>query len=137
MAYMRIHCEYCGGTWEIYHRDDFNADKARQCPHCFSKIDAQTWANQVLPAFGLVHDANAELYKDHKGHCTPLFSFDVIADHLFVNRFEEQDDDESDDLNDFTLQVDDLELDDICNFELDSPELSNEELLELFRKNPN
>ena len=114
MAYLRIHCDVCGGTWEIYHRDDFKADKARQCPHCFSEVDRQTWANQVLPAFGLVHDANAELYKDHAGYHTPLFSFDVIADHLYKNRHDE------DDLDDMELNVDfdSLELPDFDDIEL-------------------
>ena len=40
----------------------------------------------MLPAFGAVHDANAELYKDHTGFHAPLFTFDVIADHLYANR---------------------------------------------------
>jgi len=86
MAYLRIHCDYCGGTWEIYHRDNWKDDKARQCPHCQSKIDAQTWQNQILPAFGAAHDANAELFKDHVGYHRPLFTFDVIADHIFTRR---------------------------------------------------
>lgn len=87
MAYMRIHCEICGGTWEIYHRDDWNSDTARQCPHCFSEIDRQTWQKEVLPAFGAVNDANGELLKESTGYNRPLFSFDVIADHhLYKNR---------------------------------------------------
>lgn len=86
MAYMRIHCEVCGGTWEIYHRDNWNDDKARQCPHCFAKIDRQLWQKEVLPAFNAVHDANAELFKDSVGYHRPQFTFDVIADHLYQNR---------------------------------------------------
>lgn len=86
MAYLRIHCDVCGGTWEVYHRDNWNDDKARQCPHCFSKIDRQTWQKEVLPAFGAVNDANAELFKEHTGRHVPLFTFDVIADHLYANR---------------------------------------------------
>lgn len=129
MAYLLIHCDVCGGQWEIYHRDDFNADKARQCPHCFNSIDKQTWTNQVLPAFGLVHDANAELYKDHAGYNRPLFSFDVIADHLYENRFDEADEIDMDfDNLELDLNFDDLELDDITNIEP-----TREELLKLFR----
>lgn len=86
MAYLRIHCDVCGGTWEVYHRDNWKDDKARQCPHCFSKIDRQTWENQIIPAFAAVHDANAELYKDSTGYHAPLFTFDVIANHLYKNR---------------------------------------------------
>lgn len=84
MAFLRIHCDVCGGTWEVYDRDRKN-DKARQCPHCFSEIDAQTWARQIVPAFCAVSDANRELYKDSTGYHTPLFTFDVIADHIYTD----------------------------------------------------
>lgn len=83
MAYLNIHCRYCRKHWEVYERDDFNSPKARTCPHCNSKIDEQTWNNQVIPAFGMVADANRELVKDHTGYHTPLFYFDVISDHIF------------------------------------------------------
>lgn len=83
MAYMRIHCDYCGQKWEIYERDNFNHWKARMCPHCGSKIDEQTWQRQILPGFGQIADANRELMKDHTGYHRPLFTVDVIADHIF------------------------------------------------------
>lgn len=88
MAYLRIHCEACGGVWEVYHRDNWNNDKARQCTHCFAEIDRQTWEKEVLPAFGAVHDANAELHKDHTGYDKPLFYFDVMTDRPCQNRKE-------------------------------------------------
>ena len=88
MAYLRIHCDVCGGTWEVYHRDNWKDDKARQCPHCFAKIDRSVWEKEVLPAFGAVNHANAELLKEHTGYHRPLFTFDVIADHLYQNRHE-------------------------------------------------
>ncbi len=88
MAYLRIHCAACGGVWEVYHRDNWNDGKARQCPHCSAEIDSQTWEKQVLPAFGAVHDANAELYKDHTGYDKPLFSVDVMANSIYPNRKE-------------------------------------------------
>lgn len=88
MVYLRIHCAACGGVWEVYHRDNWNNDKARQCPHCSAEIDRQTWEKQILPAFGAVHDANAELFKDHKGNDKPLFYVDVIADRSCQDRKE-------------------------------------------------
>ena len=86
MAFMRIHCGYCGQPWEIYSRDDWKGDKARTCPHCKNKIDRQTWNNHVLTAFGSVQDANAELIKDSMGFKTPLYTVDFIEDRIFDGR---------------------------------------------------
>ena len=83
MAYMKIHCGYCGQHWEIYDRDDYVGHKARTCPHCGSQIDDQTWVSQILPGFGQIRDANMELMKDHTGYHKPIFTVDVIADHVF------------------------------------------------------
>lgn len=81
MTYMKIYCSECGGTWEIYHRDNWKDDRARQCPHCFSEIDRHTWDKEILPAFAAVNDANAELRKSNN----PRFAFDVIADQTKTN----------------------------------------------------
>ena len=83
MAYLQIHCVYCGGKWDVYKRDIKN-ERARQCPHCFQEIDRQSWEKEVIPAFGMVEDANAELYKDHCDR-KALFYFDVVANHIFAN----------------------------------------------------
>lgn len=81
MAYLVIHCKKCGGEWEIYHRDNWHDDRARQCPHCFAEIDGQTWQRFILPALGAGSEANAELFKDHtSGRGKPLFTVDVMAD---------------------------------------------------------
>lgn len=84
MAYLRIKCDYCGGKWEVY-KQNIQGENARICPHCFQKIDVQTWEKQVVPAFYMADDANGELYKDHCDH-KPLFSFDIIANHIYRNK---------------------------------------------------
>lgn len=86
MAYLRIHCDVCGGTWDVYHRDNWSDENARTCPHCFSKISRAVWEKNVIPAFCEAEDANAELFKEHTGYHRPLFTFDVIADHIYQNR---------------------------------------------------
>lgn len=79
--YMKIHCDYCGGTWEVYDNiGDYTTTAARTCPHCGTKVDRQTWLRQIIPAFCAVGDANRELIKDHLDH-RPLFSVDIIAVH--------------------------------------------------------
>ena len=60
MGYLKIHCHQCGGTWDVYSRDNWKADTARQCPHCFMSIDAQTWTKQIIPAFASMDDANRD-----------------------------------------------------------------------------
>jgi len=42
-----------------------NEESARSCPRCLKTIDSQTWARFILPAFGLMDDANRELVKDN------------------------------------------------------------------------
>ena len=41
--FMKIYCDNCGGFWEVYGRDNWHDDKARQCPHCYAKIDKELW----------------------------------------------------------------------------------------------
>lgn len=83
MAYLNIHCRHCGGCWIVYKRDLKN-ENAKQCPHCYEEIDGQTWEYELCPALAVVEDANAELFKDYCDS-KPLFSFDVVANHLFAN----------------------------------------------------
>lgn len=85
MAYMRIHCSGCGKAWEVYGRDDWKSDKARECPHCYRQIDKELWDKEVIPAFGSALDVNAELYKNHTGYKKPLFTVDFMADNLVQN----------------------------------------------------
>lgn len=83
MGFLRIHCDYCGGTWDVYGRDDWNETRSRTCPHCQSKIDGQDWEKQIVPAFGAMLDANRELMKTHTGYHSPLLTVDYIEDHYF------------------------------------------------------
>lgn len=85
MGYLKIHCAGCRRSWEVYSRDDWKTDAARTCPHCGAQIDLQTWEKQVLPAFGMMGDANCEIIKDHMGYHTPLFRVDYISDN-FIER---------------------------------------------------
>ena len=84
MAYLRIHCAYCGGTWDVYHRQ-LDLDPARRCPHCDSRIDGATWREKVLPAYNTMRAANMGLLDDHIQHHCPAFEVDCIADGTFQN----------------------------------------------------
>lgn len=84
MGFLKIHCHYCGGGWEVY-KKLLGVDAARQCPHCFQSIDGQTWEKQVVPAFHALDDANREIYKDSTGNRVPLFEVDYLADTIFEN----------------------------------------------------
>lgn len=84
MGVLKISCDYCGGSWEVYSRDIKN-EKARECPHCSHGIERQTWQNQILPAFAALEDANRELFKDHTGYLVPLFTVSYEPDLIFKN----------------------------------------------------
>lgn len=77
MVLMRIYCE-CGTVWTIEQGDNWRADTMRQCPNCHAQIDRDIWEREILPAFGAVADANAELQKDSLGYHRPRFDFDVM-----------------------------------------------------------
>lgn len=79
MGYMNIHCFSCRRVWWVYDRDNWKDEPARTCPHCGAQIDAQTWEKQVLPAFGMMGDANRELFKAHTGQNAQLFRIDYIS----------------------------------------------------------
>lgn len=89
MGLLRIHCDSCGGSWEVYGRDDWKDARCRTCPHCLAEIDAQDWQKQILPAFAALADANRELMKTHTGWGDPLFTVDYIEDHHFRNTMRE------------------------------------------------
>lgn len=84
MGVLKINCGYCGGSWEVYSRD-MKYDKARTCPHCLQSVERQTWDKQILPAFGMLDDANRELFKDHTGYHKTLFSVSYEPDIIFKN----------------------------------------------------
>ncbi len=92
MAYMRIRCDYCGGKWEIYHRDNLTDKRARTCPHCGSSIDGQLWERKVVPTYKAVEETNAALFKDHADYHSPLFQIDFIPDAIFADRWRDKTD---------------------------------------------
>lgn len=71
MGYLQITCAHCKKHWVVYNRN-MNEESARSCPRCLKAIDSQTWARFILPAFGLMDDANRDLIKDNMNR-SPLF----------------------------------------------------------------
>lgn len=64
MVALLLYCNSCGCKWEIIERDDFTNEKHSVCPNCGEQIDRQTWDRFILPAFGVMIDANNELTRD-------------------------------------------------------------------------
>lgn len=82
MSYLRIHCNNCGGNWEIYELT-YNKKFSNICPHCLKEIDKQLW-NQIYLAFQEVCEVNRELYKAYLGFPdTSLFSIEVLSDYEY------------------------------------------------------
>ncbi len=80
MGFLKIRCKSCGQSWEVYHRDDWKDDRARQCPHCFAEINKNIWEKSIIPGFASLSDANRELWNDYTGLLTrQMFTVDYIA----------------------------------------------------------
>lgn len=84
MAYLQIHCGYCGGKWEVYSKQRDTA-AARYCPHCDSKISEDTWNNYILPAYNNMCASNMQLLNDHVEKHYPEFEVDFVQDGTFAN----------------------------------------------------
>lgn len=89
MAFMKISCESCGGSWEVYDRDDMMNKKTSTCPHCGAKIDRETWQKGIVPAFAMMISANRTLFRNNAEDHRPLFQVDMISDILYRNRHEQ------------------------------------------------
>lgn len=84
MGFLRIHCDYCGGTWDVYGHSNFSDKSARTCPHCKQKMDETTWA-KILPAYGAMAAFNKRLAFSHVEQRAPLFTVDYIEDYIYTN----------------------------------------------------
>lgn len=80
--FMRIWCQRCGGSYEVYDRDDVRCNKARTCPHCQEKVTAAVW-EKVVEA----HDAYklAELALASDDTSKTRFTVDFMDDSIYKN----------------------------------------------------
>lgn len=83
MPFLRIHCDYCGGMWDVYRKMRW-IDTAARCPHCDARIDGTTWA-KILQAYDNMQAVNKELLDDHVTRHLPKFEVDYINDGTFKN----------------------------------------------------
>lgn len=83
MGYLRIHCDYCGGTWEVYRIKGVCPDHGRICPHCGQKIDPEAWDTRVIPAFKRMNEANVDVNRIQNEYHGPNFMVDYIEDCFF------------------------------------------------------
>lgn len=82
MAYLRIYCDSCGGSWEVYR---LTLDRGNECPHCGAKIEKATWRDYVAPMLDMMNTAAVALRLDHSACHRPLFTFTVEDDSIFNN----------------------------------------------------
>ena len=83
MAYIKIYCDVCKRSWEVYGRDELGGKRARSCPHCDSRIDGKTWEGFILPALKAFDEANKELVTDNVEYHAPLFQLDFYSDNFY------------------------------------------------------
>ena len=83
--HMHITCGGCGMKWDVFQRDDWKAETARECPRCGRSINARTWEHSVLRAFGEAVDASSDLYNDSVQPQGAAFRIDYL-DERFMRR---------------------------------------------------
>ena len=80
---MKIYCDYCKQTWEVYAHDDALRPSARSCPHCGkAKIREETW-KEMVHCMDHVEMINRMLYSDHVNQHNPVFAVSYKADTPF------------------------------------------------------
>ena len=80
--FMRVWCQRCGGTFELYSRDDVWSYKARTCPHCQERATGEAWA-MVIGAFEAYKAASRALYEDNT--TKTRFTVDFLDDTVYKN----------------------------------------------------
>lgn len=83
MGFLTIKCHACGGKWEVYRSSAERYDRERECPHCGKRIDRQTWEKFIAPAWRMLDEANRELFKDHLGYHTAIFTVEYTENGFY------------------------------------------------------
>lgn len=89
MGYMKIYCDSCDRTFELYERDIMDSQRdriSRVCPHCGAKIPLACYHKAVL-AFYEHSNVNMALHNSHVNDHTPLFTIDFIDTSLYGERY--------------------------------------------------
>ena len=82
-GFIRIHCETCGTTWEIYGTTVY-AEDANRCPCCNARIAHSAW-RLIMEADDAVTHAQYALAEADE-HNAPRFQVDFIDRSLYPNR---------------------------------------------------
>lgn len=83
-GYIRIHCETCGTTWEVY-GTTMRTEDARKCPCCAHKVPQAAW-RLIQDADNAVTEAQLALAEAHNNNHQPRFMVDFIDRSLYPNR---------------------------------------------------
>lgn len=79
-GYIRIHCETCGTTWEVYGSTMYTED-ARRCPCCNAKIAQSAW-RLIQVADDAVNEAQYALAEADENN-RPRFMVDFIDRSIY------------------------------------------------------
>lgn len=86
---MKIYCDYCGQTWEVYPSGEPMRPSASKCPHCgAAKVKPETW-REMVDCLKHVDKVNMMLASDHVNERYIQFAVSYLADSPFqcANRF--------------------------------------------------
>lgn len=79
---MRIYCDCCGTTWEVY-PTTLDTEGARECPCCSQKIDQAAW-HKIKDAYLAVSQAHWKLIEQRNTN-RGAFLVDFIDRSIYPN----------------------------------------------------
>ena len=103
MGHLKLYCDGCGSSWDVYTRDDMGSKLIRTCPICGKSIDPGIWNRRIIQAFGMMERANRDLVTNHTQTHGTLFTVSYFPDVIYPNR-----DRSEENLNDLREEISDL-----------------------------
>lgn len=81
MDYLKVHCFYCKGKFELYSRNMDHDERPPMCPHCLTRMDKTQW-ERLIDAYFTFAEVNKNFRKYHMDRAEPLFQVELRSHYV-------------------------------------------------------
>ena len=81
--FLKIRCDSCHQSWEVYEYNLQSGSAVRTCPHCDAVMQKETY-DQVISTFLKAKRVNERFAADSVNKNAPLFAVSFIEDRPFA-----------------------------------------------------